>query len=328
MIRLRLHAQDLMRIRIAPTLGPLAETVSAAALIRAREPNLIFSSWKQTLYGRLGPQVRPLAGILPRDREGLDLTALVGRAETIGEGVEALLSAPAQDLRAEIEWLCKRNTPAWWPWPRLDRDTELRKELGAAITSFHACAVGPYWPRVRGFLQTERARHAQVLASAGINEFLAGLCPPLIQWLPPFLILHGKYERTLDIDLAGRGLVVVPSVFRNPYPFVSFDLADPEGPEMLIYPAVRDLATAASLWASGRGDPALAALLGRTRSAVLEAIADGCGTSELASRAGISAAAASQHAAVLRHAGLITTHRDGRAVLHELTPLGSTLLTG
>jgi DNA-binding transcriptional ArsR family regulator len=43
---------------------------------------------------------------------------------------------------------------------------------------------------------------------------------------------------------------------------------------------------------------------------------------------GISLAAASQHASVLRDAGLITTHRQGSAVLHVLTPLGAELLRG
>jgi len=43
-------------------------------------------------------------------------------------------------------------------------------------------------------------------------------------------------------------------------------------------------------------------------------------------RVGISLAAASQHASVLRDAGLITTHRQGSAVLHVLTPPGTELL--
>ena len=39
-------------------------------------------------------------------------------------------------------------------------------------------------------------------------------------------------------------------------------------------------------------------------------------------------AAASQHATVLRKAGLIITHRQGSSVLHVLTPLGADLLAG
>jgi DNA-binding transcriptional ArsR family regulator len=58
----------------------------------------------------------------------------------------------------------------------------------------------------------------------------------------------------------------------------------------------------------------------------LRSIADGCTTTELAARVGVSVAAASQHATVLREAGLITTRRQGSAVLHSLTPLGVELL--
>jgi DNA-binding transcriptional ArsR family regulator len=69
-------------------------------------------------------------------------------------------------------------------------------------------------------------------------------------------------------------------------------------------------------------------LLGRTRYAVLDAVAEGCGTGELARRVGISCPVTSQHATVLRQAGLITTQRTGRSVAHALTALGSALLAG
>jgi DNA-binding transcriptional ArsR family regulator len=59
---------------------------------------------------------------------------------------------------------------------------------------------------------------------------------------------------------------------------------------------------------------------------VLASVADGCTTTELARRAGVSLAAASQHAAVLRGAGLIASRRQGSAVVHVLTPLGAELL--
>jgi DNA-binding transcriptional ArsR family regulator len=83
------------------------------------------------------------------------------------------------------------------------------------------------------------------------------------------------------------------------------------------------------MWSNGRSQTdALSALLGHNRAAVLLRIADGCTTSELAQRAGISLASASQHATVLLEAGLITTRRDGGAVLHTLTSLGASLLNG
>ncbi|MFB9388350.1 winged helix-turn-helix domain-containing protein [Streptomyces coeruleoprunus] len=74
--------------------------------------------------------------------------------------------------------------------------------------------------------------------------------------------------------------------------------------------------------------PALSALLGRTRAVVLCVIADhpACTTTQLAQRAGISPASASEHATTLRSAGLTTLTRERKAALHTLTHLGLTLL--
>lgn len=72
----------------------------------------------------------------------------------------------------------------------------------------------------------------------------------------------------------------------------------------------------------------LGPLLGRTRAAVLAGVRDPATTTALAERVGVSLAAASQHATVLRNAGLVHTTRIGIAVLHSLTPLGRALLDG
>nr|WP_273482911.1 helix-turn-helix domain-containing protein [Kribbella italica] len=57
---------------------------------------------------------------------------------------------------------------------------------------------------------------------------------------------------------------------------------------------------------------------------IVLASADMC-TSDLARSCGISASAASEHARVLREAGLVTTDRSRRA-MHSITPAGTTLL--
>jgi DNA-binding transcriptional ArsR family regulator len=76
------------------------------------------------------------------------------------------------------------------------------------------------------------------------------------------------------------------------------------------------------------GQSGLAGLLGPTRAAVLAALAGGSTTGEVARRLRISPAGASQHATVLRRAGLILSTRRGNNVLHTLTPLGTALLDG
>ena len=131
----------------------------------------------------------------------------------------------------------------------------------------------------------------------------------------------------IDVHLGGRGIALVPSVFVDAMPHLHQHPIDPTAPPWLVLPPAEARFAQASLWAVRRPrEAALAALVGRNRAAVLSAVAGGCTTTELAGRVGISLAAASQHASVLRNAGLITTHRQGSAVRHVLTPLGTELL--
>lgn len=67
-------------------------------------------------------------------------------------------------------------------------------------------------------------------------------------------------------------------------------------------------------------------MLGRTRVEILHLLADEHTTSELARRLAVSNATVSAHTAALRGAGLITTVRAGRAVLHRRTALGTLLV--
>jgi DNA-binding transcriptional ArsR family regulator len=92
---------------------------------------------------------------------------------------------------------------------------------------------------------------------------------------------------------------------------------------VLVYPVDRHLG-----WDNPAQVRSLANLLGRTRSSVLTTIAESphLTTKELASLLGISPAGASQHATVLREAGLISTRREGGAALHTLATAGFALL--
>ncbi|WP_327588067.1 winged helix-turn-helix domain-containing protein [Nonomuraea sp. NBC_00507] len=78
------------------------------------------------------------------------------------------------------------------------------------------------------------------------------------------------------------------------------------------------------------GDPGtpVGRLLGSTRAGILRATVNGATTGELARLHEISASAASQHAQVLREAGLIVSRRMGPNVIHTATPLGRALLMG
>jgi DNA-binding transcriptional ArsR family regulator len=146
-------------------------------------------------------------------------------------------------------------------------------------------------------------------------EHLLGTLHPSIAWRAGDMLFAGGKPESWASAPQGRGLRLLPSHFA-PKP-LTVDV--PGAPVTLIYPAHRE---------PPRPHPngAVAALLGRTRAAGLANLTTGCTTTQLACRLGISLASASQHASVLRDAGLVVTRRTGSAVEHTLTPLGSQLL--
>ena len=322
--RIHFSEADLARIQVSPTLGPLAETVLALALLRcSRQPRSMLSEWRGQV--RVTPRMRPLTALIPPDCNGVDLPTLVGETATIEQGVQALLDVPREHLLVEMEWIDRRHRLPPLAWAMAEAGG--RPELAEATQVAYQELIQPFWPRIRASLHAEQAARRRTLAKEGPGALLASLQGPLIRWRPP--VLEILRPGRVEMELAGRGIALVPSVFVGRAPSLHENPNDDDEMPRLILPA--EGAGRARLWAASRGragsrGSALAALVGRNRAAVLQSIADGCTTTELARRVGISLAAASQHASVLRRAGLIATRRQGSAVLHVLTPLGTELL--
>jgi DNA-binding transcriptional ArsR family regulator len=322
--RIHFSETDLAHVQVSPTLGPLAETVLALALLRcSRQPRTMLSEWRGQV--RVTPRMRPLTALIPPDCNGVDLPTLVGETATIEQGVQALLDVPREHLLVEMEWIDRRHRLPPLAWAMAEAGG--RPELAEATQVAYQELLQPFWPRIRASLHAEQAARRRTLAREGPGALLASLQGPLIRWRPPVLEILRPGQ--VEMELGGRGIALVPSVFVGRAPSLHENPNDDDEMPRLILPA--EGAGRARLWAVSRGlagsrGSALAALVGRNRAAVLQSIADGCTTTELARRVGISLAAASQHASVLRRAGLIATRRQGSAVLHVLTPLGAELL--
>jgi DNA-binding transcriptional ArsR family regulator len=322
--RIHFSEADLARTQVSPTLGPLAETVLALALLRcSRQPRTMLSEWRGQV--RVTPRMRPLTALIPPDCNGVDLPTLVGETATIEQGVQALLDVPREHLLVEMEWIDRRHRLPPLAWAMAEAGG--RPELAEATQVAYQELIQPFWPRIRASLHAEQAARRRTLAKEGPGALLASLQGPLIRWRPPVLEILRPGQ--VEMELGGRGIALVPSVFVGRAPSLHENPNNDDEMPRLILPA--EGAGRARLWAASRGlagsrGSALAALVGRNRAAVLQSIADGCTTTELARRVGISLAAASQHASVLRRAGLIATRRQGSAVLHVLTPLGTELL--
>jgi DNA-binding transcriptional ArsR family regulator len=318
--RIHFTAEDLKRIQVRPTLGPLAETTAAMRMLRClRQPRAPYTQWRGQVKGRLTAQMTPLAALIPPGSKGVDLPVLIGPAPTIEQGVQALLTMPREHLLTEMEFTDRRHKLPAAAWAVADTDGRLK--LAEATRAAYHALVEPYWPRIHACMHAEHVARARTLADGGPDRLLASLQGRWIRWRPP--VLNVLVPADTDIRLNGRGIVLVPSVFSGVLPCLHNNLNDHSAPPWLMLPAADERIR----WDNPRPrGAALAALVGRNRAAVLRIVADGCTTTELADRVGISLAAASQHASVLRDAGLIASRRQGSAVLHVLTPLGAELL--
>ncbi len=164
-----------------------------------------------------------------------------------------------------------------------------------------------------------------------MERLLRELNPRRIIWKPPVLHVTMASGRSGDVYLDGRGLLLIPTLFGSHYPALC-DRAEPQ--PWITFPIRSDhrlSAEPASVTAAALAEPSqsLTALLGRTRATVMSVIADHPGgtTTQLAEYARISLASASEHATILRNAGLTALLRDGKNARHTATPAGLALLS-
>jgi DNA-binding transcriptional ArsR family regulator len=199
-----------------------------------------------------------------------------------------------------------------------------RRSTMTTLLEFCQAAVLPYWNRSRNRLELERVARGRIVITKGVEHMLATL-HPTVRWQPP--ILEIPVKESAEIHLDGRGLLLCPSMFLVDHPCVILDFEGDDGPPTLVFSLPLTTSVVSTLCGAPElKEHALSALVGHTRAAALQVLADSCTTGELAQRLNISSAGASQHATVLREAGLITTCRNRNSVLHSLTPLGVALL--
>ncbi|MEU9618054.1 MULTISPECIES: helix-turn-helix domain-containing protein [unclassified Streptomyces] len=317
MLRIHMSGADLSKVRMATRPDALWETILSFHRLRDRRGSTVFGKWRTETRPRLNGEVRLLAAVIPPRGYFPDfLTPSQKSSEPYGfdAGMEVLRGTPSGRIRAELALLAaeRRETRR----PRDGRIESLDRLVGV-LRSYHRAAIEPYWPHIQASVEADRAVRGRALLDGGADELLASL-PPMIRWRAP--VLEADYPVDRELHLDGRGLLLQPSFFCRVTPVV---YRDPQLPPVLVYPVTHSRAPVFA-----EPGPWLGRLLGHTRSTVLRAIGNGCTTSELARRAGVSLASASQHACVLREAGLIHTLRHGSSVLHTLTPLGGSLLRG
>jgi DNA-binding transcriptional ArsR family regulator len=326
MLRIFFTSDDIARTRLAAGPDALWETVLSIHILRSQRGDAAQAQWRRSAAAELRtsslmPGLRTLFALNPPTGYFPDFLTPFAAAGGIDAGLETLASTPTALVRRDLAVLAAERTLSTDVSALVSARSgaQAMRRLTATVRGYYDVVLAPVWSRVQATVEADRGRRIRAVASNGAEGLLDSLRPAM-RWSGG--VLEVDYPVEQDMDLAGRGLLLVPSYFCWRYPVT---LLDSSRPPVLIYPAERDpLAPVLS----DAGRRALAALLGSTRAAALAAVGTGCSTTELARRVGVSPAAASQHATILRNAGLVASRREANTMMHSLTPLGSSVLNG
>ena len=336
---------DLARVRLAPRVEPIMEVQAAAHYRRLREHPLL-GGWGQRTSTALGPAGGPVLRDLRSGAFqvfGLGMLPDPARKVDIHGMLDAALSRPTRDwlpLASELKALGMAVPPGLG-----EGRPETLDRLGHSVRLFHDVAVDPYWRRLNAAAAAAVSSWAQTMSMQGLEALLRNLRSNVV-WRRPVLQLavdtrictpdcpHHRVvaaARTHDnrFAVSEHGLTIVPSFFGAEL-MIWMDWEPKRGPvaKLMAVPVDTDVSIFEPPTTAPPTDP-LCELLGPTRSCVLRACLDSdLTTSALARMVGISQSSASEHASVLRAAGLISSVRTGRSVLHRITPIGVALVYG
>lgn len=320
MLQIHFTSEDTRRIRVAAGPLPAWEMLLSLHVLGERTAgHPVFGPWRARALRTLDGSSRPLLSLAPP--KGYSPDFLTPAHTDVESAVEAVRSTPRTRLRHELALLAGPRASPGGLRPLADGDVGALRRLGEAMRQYHDQVLAPVWDRLHAVVSAERAARAADLLDGGVERMLSRL-HPRIRWEAP--VLSTPYPVRRELRLAGRGLLLVPSYFCWARPIA---LHDTELEPVLVYPADRGLERLVDPAGGSRGNGP-ARLLGATRAAVLEEITatGGLTGTDIVRRLRISPASVSEHATVLRHTGLIMSHRTANTVWHMPTPLGRAVL--
>jgi DNA-binding transcriptional ArsR family regulator len=295
LLRVHCTVDDLLQVTFADEPAPLMELGLALATLQRTGDDPHLSAWRREARRGLPGPTRPLLEIVPPAANGP--LFLDPPTPDLEAGIDQVMSTPRTVVESELNKVFHSGPrPSRWVRELKARDGHAWRVLRKSLLTGHGSMLAGSWEAVRNAFQIERA------------------------WRWRGTTLEVGHPRDFDIHPTRRGIRLLPSVIWTHRPLVA---AQPDGPTILIYPALASL----PLLVDPTGDDPLVALLGFTRARVLTVLTKPLRTRDIAAEVGISTSSASEHATVLRRAGLIATQRDGKAVWHSCTPRGLDLLT-
>jgi DNA-binding transcriptional ArsR family regulator len=316
---------DLGRTKFA--YSPLVEIAESLYLLAAGHVPVLHQDWLAAVRSELHrTDLELLTAVVPARPFVADFffRGTHDRSTAIEQQLHLLATTPVDALRRDLEAVW-RDEALPRPVQHLLADPSCGpRRLADALREYWQVALAPHWPSMRSALDDDVAYRAAELTKRGL-EGLLGEMHPELSVIDNVLRIQKKRHpgHHENHDLVGTGMLLIPSIFV--WPNVLF-AADPTGPATLIYPA----RGVGNVWggtrSSASADDALAALLGRSRAAVLASLSVPQSTTELALSLRQSPPAVSQHLSVLRRSALVASWRASHRVLYRRTALGDSIV--
>jgi DNA-binding transcriptional ArsR family regulator len=305
--------------------SPLWETMHALRVIIEPQRHHYHLPWLEAVRPEVERlDLRPLMALSPRRGWTPDFLSPIpaGRDVDVPAELARVRATPPDQVAEEIRRSLTERAGAPVPpggWELLDDAAATRDLAADLLEQCWRLLVAPHWPRLRERLEADVAFRTQTLADYGLERVLSDL-HPRVRWTGRALLIEGMQGRC---HLGGAGLLLMPSVFGWPSLAAT---SEPPAQPSLAYPA-RGIA---EMWQPARTaqSDALARLLGQTRAALLESLAEPASTHTLARRHDLAPSTVSEHLSALRDARLVSSRRQRHAVMYQQTQLGVALASG
>jgi hypothetical protein len=313
LIRISLSTDDLERLQVADAPDFGYELALGGAQLADRTSNRKPAAWRLEVARGWNPDHSRLFDLYT----SLYIPAFF---DQVAQAIPSGIDPDSPSATAHLRDLARSGALTPFTRALADGHPGAVSTLNHVLTSLRVRGLDPYRRRITSVVATASAKAGVRVALGGIDHMLNSLHPS-IRWDGRRLLLNtivGAEE-----SLEGRPLIFQPTALATR---IMFDpLVDSV---TVIYPATAGAITRDPELHGPA--PALVSLLGATRAGALVAVVrtPALTTGRLAATLGVSAAAASRHASVLRESGLIATVRNGQTVHHAPTRLGTDLVHG
>jgi Family of unknown function (DUF5937)/Helix-turn-helix domain len=321
-IRFHFGHEDLVRTRFA--ISPLFDLTWSTDVLRDPARHSLHLPWARAARRRLEDFDYELLDILATSN-GRYVPDFISPPPTtplpnVHDELARVRATPHERVAIEVGWRFDGQPVPDTVRRLLDDPDRGLEQLTRIMAEYFERALAPWSAQIRAALEADIVHRARRLTAGGAIEVFDDLHPD-VHWRGDTLEVGRNVDH--DVDLRGRGLLLVPAAFAWPEVFAMID--EPWQPSVIYTPRGIGM-----LWAPDDGGDreALAALLGRRRAGILATLDAPAATTDLARRLRASPAGVNEHLGILRRAGLVRAARDGRRVLYERTPMGDALVHG